>query len=347
MVIGTPNFMSPEQCGGQKVGPQADQYSLGVLGFQMLTGQLPFEADSIMGVIQHHYMTPPPDIAAVREAVPQELLDVIYKALAKKPEDRFATTHDMAEALEAVPLAADDRRQSLAMLKALSHGEPVAKVRTGSLPPMSLTASISGQRTAEAPPPGAPAPTRAERKAAKPKPKPKGKGGLVAAIVAVIVLAAGGGGAYWQLVLNKPAPPATNPTATAPSQGQPAGSQARPAPTPPETTASPPPSTSQPAQRPRQLEPRRQTPPTTTQATTSTPAPAPAAATGQLLIRTTPANAQVVVDGTTWGLGGGTRPLPAGSHTVQVTADGCQTFTQTVSVQAGQTTRLPVNLSCQ
>ena len=96
MVIGTPYYMSPEQCGGQKISPQSDQYSLGILGFQMLTGEVPFNADSMVGVIQHHYMTPVPDIRAVRNDVPQELLDIIYCSLNKAPEDRFTTTREMA-----------------------------------------------------------------------------------------------------------------------------------------------------------------------------------------------------------------------------------------------------------
>ncbi len=108
MIVGTPNFMSPEQCGGSKVGPQSDQYSLAILGFQMLTGQLPFEADSFMGIIQHHYMTPPPDIRAVREGVPDDLLAIIYKALEKAPENRFETTHEMADRLENVRISAED-----------------------------------------------------------------------------------------------------------------------------------------------------------------------------------------------------------------------------------------------
>src|SRR5579862_1407521 len=87
MVIGTPYYMSPEQCGGLKVSPQSDQYSLGVMGFQMLTGEVPFNADSMVGIIQHHYMTPVPDILQVRQDVPQELLEVIYCSLNKDPKD--------------------------------------------------------------------------------------------------------------------------------------------------------------------------------------------------------------------------------------------------------------------
>src|SRR5438552_3251047 len=86
MVIGTPYYMSPEQCGGQKISPQSDQYSLGIMGFQMLTGEVPFNAESMVGVIQHHYMTPVPDITLVRSDAPKELLDIIYCSLNKAPE---------------------------------------------------------------------------------------------------------------------------------------------------------------------------------------------------------------------------------------------------------------------
>jgi serine/threonine protein kinase len=324
MVIGTPNFMSPEQCGGLKVGPQSDQYSLAILGFQMLTGQLPFEADSIMGIIQHHYMTPPPDILAVREGVPRELLDVLYKALAKKPEDRFPSTHDMTEALEAIPQTAEERRESLALLKLLSHGDTVPKVRTGSLPPLSLTASISGLSTA-------PSPAAKTELIQAPK---KGKGGLVAAIVAALIIAGGGGGAYWKLVMDKPAPPSDT---TTPPAAAPAGA---PTMTTPITTADQPAA----AQPETSKRPERQRP------AAQQPAPAPAVtptATGTLLIRATPSTAQVVVDGETWGLGGGQRTVRAGTYSVRVSADGCEAVTRSVTVEPGGSARLPVILTCQ
>jgi serine/threonine protein kinase len=144
MMIGTPYFMSPEQCGGQKVSPQSDQYSLGIMGFQLLTGELPFLADSMVGVIQHHYMTPVPDITQVRQDVPKELLDVIYCALNKAPEDRFATTRDMALALENVPLTDAQKAEAEEHLKLLSMGQAIPKVRTGTLPPLTLTISGPG-----------------------------------------------------------------------------------------------------------------------------------------------------------------------------------------------------------
>jgi serine/threonine protein kinase len=146
MMVGTPYYMSPEQCGGQKVSPQSDQYSLGIMGFQMITGDVPFIADSMVGVIQHHYMTPVPDILAVREGVPKELVDIIYCALNKDPNDRFPTTKDMAVALDNIPVTDPDREEAEAILRQLSAGEAIPRIRTGTLPPLNLTISGPGPR---------------------------------------------------------------------------------------------------------------------------------------------------------------------------------------------------------
>jgi hypothetical protein len=138
MMVGTPSFMSPEQCGAGAVGPQSDQYSLGILGFQLLTGQLPFEAESLVEIIQHHYMTPPPDLREVRKDVPDELYNVVYRALEKNPNDRYGTTTEMAEALEEVPLTPEEKKEATLILKELASGSKVGEVRTASLPPAKL-----------------------------------------------------------------------------------------------------------------------------------------------------------------------------------------------------------------
>jgi serine/threonine protein kinase len=194
MMIGTPYFMSPEQCGGQKVSPQSDQYSLGIMAFQLLTGELPFLADSMVGVIQHHYMTPVPDIKLVRQDVPQELLDVVYCALNKAPEDRFATTKDMAMALENVPLTDQQREEAEKHLKLLSAGEAIPKVRTGTLPPLTLTISGPGPvvhnrpQTTPRARPLATAPTKKKKKKNK---KPLIVGASVMSVFVVAALGAG------------------------------------------------------------------------------------------------------------------------------------------------------------
>lgn len=341
MVIGTPNFMSPEQCGGSKVGPQSDQYSLGILGFQMLTGQLPFEADSIMGIIQHHYMTPPPDIKSVREDVPDELAAVIYKALAKKPEDRFAHTSEMAEALEAVPLTPQQKRESLALLKQLSQGEKVATVSTGTLPPLSLTASISGQRASVARPISSGEKTQPlDKPGAKKRPAPAPKSSKAGIMVAALVLLlAGGGGAYWKFVLNKPVP-------EAPPQIESGGTQGAPAAAKPETlfvnappAVTPSGSAKQQPSRPGTSRPGQ--PPVTTQTTPAPQNPAPApAATGTGTIRVSVpgcGSAEIAIDGRRVGAGRGSFTVSAGSHTVTITG-GDAPFSTTVTVSADQAT---------
>src|SRR5947208_3277451 len=78
-VVGTPQFMSPEQCAGDPVGPQGDQYSLGIVAFQMLAGAAPFDSSSVLAVVQHHYFTPPPDIRRVREGIPEPLVELIER----------------------------------------------------------------------------------------------------------------------------------------------------------------------------------------------------------------------------------------------------------------------------
>jgi hypothetical protein len=136
MVMGTPSYMSPEQCGGVKLTHQSDQYSLGVLAFQLLTGSLPFEAETFVALVQHHYMTPPPDIRKVRDDVPDELLAVVYRALAKKPEERFPETKQMVAALQAVPLTAEERSDPEHTLRELATGGRVSRVEIEELPPL-------------------------------------------------------------------------------------------------------------------------------------------------------------------------------------------------------------------
>ncbi|HEU5260151.1 MAG TPA: PEGA domain-containing protein, partial [Gemmatimonadales bacterium] len=133
-VIGTPPFMSPEQCAGQRAGPQSDQYSIGIVAFQMLTGSVPFQADTLAGMMHHHFFTPAPDIRLVRDDVPTALVDVLHVALAKEPGARFPSTRDMLAAIDAIPFSEADRRESERILRKLAQGDPIARIATRSLP---------------------------------------------------------------------------------------------------------------------------------------------------------------------------------------------------------------------
>jgi serine/threonine protein kinase len=139
-MVGTPYFMSPEQCAARRIGPQSDQYSLGVVAFQMLTGGVPFQAETLPGIMHHHFYTQVPDLATARLDIPVALREMIDRALAKKPESRFASTQAMVAALEAVPFTKDDRRQGLAHLRDLAHGAPIPAVGIAALP--ALASSI-------------------------------------------------------------------------------------------------------------------------------------------------------------------------------------------------------------
>jgi serine/threonine-protein kinase len=146
MIVGTPHYMSPEQCAGRPLGPQSDQYSLAAVGFQMLTGTVPFDAESLPGVMQHHFFTPPPDINAMRGGIPAELAAVIRRALAKKPEDRFASTRDMVGALDAVPLTAEQRRSGEDALRTLALGGTLPRIASSAAPTLPAVAPLSDAR---------------------------------------------------------------------------------------------------------------------------------------------------------------------------------------------------------
>jgi len=135
-VIGTPPFMSPEQCAGRRAGPQSDQYSLGIVAFQMLAGSVPFHADTLAGVMHHHFFTPMPDLAQVRDDVPTRLLDVVRRALSKDPDQRFKATRDMLTAIEDTPFSERDRQKSERTLQHLVQGRAVKKIATRGLPPL-------------------------------------------------------------------------------------------------------------------------------------------------------------------------------------------------------------------
>jgi eukaryotic-like serine/threonine-protein kinase len=100
IVLGTPSFMSPEQLEGRNVTGHSDLFSLGVSLFQLLTGQLPFTADSMTGLMQQIAEAPHPPLRAFRPDLPACVESVIDRALAKNPDARFDSGAQMAAALE-------------------------------------------------------------------------------------------------------------------------------------------------------------------------------------------------------------------------------------------------------
>ena len=98
-IVGTAQFVSPEQASGTAVDGRSDLYSLGVTAFYALTGRLPFEAPTVMGLLGMHLTQAPPPVATVRESLPPKLSTAVDRCLAKDPANRFATGEQLAEAI--------------------------------------------------------------------------------------------------------------------------------------------------------------------------------------------------------------------------------------------------------
>ena len=97
-LLGTPYYMSPEQYLGAEISGAADQYSLGIVAYQCLGRRVPFDASTAYELLNKHLSEPPPPLAELRPDLPSHAYAAIERALAKQPEDRFATVTDFVSA---------------------------------------------------------------------------------------------------------------------------------------------------------------------------------------------------------------------------------------------------------
>ncbi len=100
MIVGTPAYMSPEQCRGDDLTPASDVYSVAMMGYELLTGALPFPStDSVNGLLAHHLVTVPTPLLQTRPELPGSVGEVIDRALAKDLNVRYSTAAEFATAL--------------------------------------------------------------------------------------------------------------------------------------------------------------------------------------------------------------------------------------------------------
>jgi serine/threonine-protein kinase len=193
LVVGTPEYMSPEQLSGDKLDGRSDIYSLALVFYRMLTGTLPFQADSAQEtMIKRLTDDPLPLNQAVPGAnFPDRLQAVMDKALARMPSERYTSAAEFArDAVGAVSrmtgaaVGSEGATQIIAAPSGAATTAPMAKTRVA-------TAGAGRTRTPDTPAPAAPPPTRISRAA----PAPARKKPVVAIAASVAVLVAGGAAA--------------------------------------------------------------------------------------------------------------------------------------------------------
>ena len=131
--VGTPSYMSPEQCAATKDLTQAsDQYSLGVVAYEMIAGRLPFNADTVMAIMYSHFNDPPPPITSVRADCPPGIAAAIMRMLEKEPEKRWPNVEAAVAGFGGTTLGPDDPIRTQMMTLALQGGasQLVAKFST-------------------------------------------------------------------------------------------------------------------------------------------------------------------------------------------------------------------------
>jgi serine/threonine protein kinase len=102
-ILGTPGYMSPEQVQGEKtIDGRSDIYALGVLIFQMLVGRIPYQADTPAKIMMMHLLQPVPNILEIRADLPIGIGELVHQAMAKRPEERYATASALAQNLGAI-----------------------------------------------------------------------------------------------------------------------------------------------------------------------------------------------------------------------------------------------------
>lgn len=159
VVIGTPQYMSPEQAMGKRgdqLDGRSDLYSLGIVMYQTLTGELPFKADTTMEMLIAHLQQPAPNVRAVRPElhIPDPIAQIVMRLLEKKPEHRPRTARALIEEIEAAESAASGVAETQVVTPLAIHEQPIGMPPAAPAAPMPRSVSRrSGVTTAPTSPP--------------------------------------------------------------------------------------------------------------------------------------------------------------------------------------------------
>jgi serine/threonine-protein kinase len=211
--IGTPHYMSPEQFHNKAVTGQSDQYSLGVVAYEMLAGKKPFDGGTYAEIITQHLFEAVPDLRQANPEVPEHVVEVVKKMLAKDPAERFP---DIDAAIHALGAPASKKEGDVVRTQMISLAKsgPQKKVRMSvPMSPIPVTKKREAP-AATAIEPAVKAPTKRKRPE-KVEEKSGGGAGKWIGIAATLVVVAGGGYFGWmQLQKNARVVPAPQPIVT-------------------------------------------------------------------------------------------------------------------------------------
>ncbi len=378
-ILGTPNYMSPEQVKGRKVDGRSDIFALGVILYELVTGEKPFGGQNITTVIYkiiNENPIPPRELDAT---IHPGLSFVISKALAKSPEERFQTCRELSEALKNYKnMGGGPAPNATVVIKVPPiQATPVEAPRPAkrqAAPEIQPLAVDLGRPRPSPPPPRQQKPARpvAPPAFAAVKAEPKGTSPLLWTLLALLLLGGLGGGGYYFFTMKNPAgaPPVTQETApsTSPAPSRPGGTTESTAGTESPATQQPPAGeTSQTSQQspPQEVQTEgasrsEKTAPVPsvfqrTEVKKPEPPPketanaAPALKYGKIFVTSNPQGAQITLDGrvagSDWVTPRTLDGLPAGSHTLILSKEGFSSVQKIVSVDAGRTELVNLELA--
>ncbi|MFI5184356.1 MAG: protein kinase [Vicinamibacteria bacterium] len=220
LVVGTPEYMSPEQAQGGKIDHRSDIYALGIVAFEVFTGHVPFKGETPIATIFKHLQEPPPLEGPEAPTLPPSVVPVLKKALAKKADDRFSSCAEFAQAMTAARDAAG--------IAPLPSG-PMTPRPSPAAPTVQTPRTLMASSTAASAPTVAtprPAPrtgaskaiSRVEPTRVMPPPKAARSGVPIGAVVGVAVLVLAVGVGAMALLLRRPTPAATPTPGSAPTE---------------------------------------------------------------------------------------------------------------------------------
>ena len=139
-IIGTPAYMSPEQCAGMPVDARSDIYSLGIVLYEMLTGAVPFDAETPVAVVLKQIQEALPSPRTVNPAIPEAVEQVLFKTLAKDPDHRYQSAHDLAVALNRAVEGIAEKTTSDMPAPVTRTPAPTVAAATVAVPPVAVPA---------------------------------------------------------------------------------------------------------------------------------------------------------------------------------------------------------------